>query len=369
MANEYSDDDLDDLPLNTLNELESNAIEFTQRQQATHEISSDYGDDLHDDIFDDAVVIDESKTRAIPTIQCSKIVKPPNANEQFRLSRYGPSNDSQPAPTPSLVTSARVQSHGVNRAPGRMLRQNTPTHNNVQTSPSTVNDDGGVDQMRKQIEDLMKEQEQLQQQVTSKTGEIAIVRTNQEKASKEYERQLNALKHSNAEELAKQKKATEIAREAERTAATELEFAKRDLAEEGEKIRNLKKVKNKEQKPGGDQITTPKKNKSLPHGDGFDNDELQIISPSKFQAKKSNPGTPTRAGNKRKRKGVESPIKTLDFEPNPEPAKYEQPQSLIPQTDQAWLAKLSKDDHRLDVSIRKQSDVSSLTTVVSPIYA
>jgi len=65
----FDDFDLDDLPNDALEELESNAIHFTQAQlneQASAHIvkreSSDYGDDFGDDDLDNNVVIDESRS-------------------------------------------------------------------------------------------------------------------------------------------------------------------------------------------------------------------------------------------------------------------------------------------------------------------
>lgn len=63
----FSDDDLDDLPPNALEELEENAIRQTQHQtQATLIVgprpSSNYGDEFDDDDLDDAVVIDETRS-------------------------------------------------------------------------------------------------------------------------------------------------------------------------------------------------------------------------------------------------------------------------------------------------------------------
>lgn len=65
-GDDFSDDGLDLLPANALEELESNAIRYTQAQtQAAAHLnpppSSDYGDDFGDDDLDNAVVIDETK--------------------------------------------------------------------------------------------------------------------------------------------------------------------------------------------------------------------------------------------------------------------------------------------------------------------
>jgi len=75
----FDDYDLDDLPEDALDELESNAVQFTQAQHNNHNTTtsaaaegSDYGDDdFGDDDLDDNVVIDESRsTPALnPTFQ------------------------------------------------------------------------------------------------------------------------------------------------------------------------------------------------------------------------------------------------------------------------------------------------------------
>jgi hypothetical protein len=74
----FDEFDLNDLPEDALDELESNAIQFTQAQHNAPSTSrvvaaagSDYGDDFEDDDLDDNVVIDESRsTPALnPTFQ------------------------------------------------------------------------------------------------------------------------------------------------------------------------------------------------------------------------------------------------------------------------------------------------------------
>src|SRR3954467_9686837 len=71
--NNFSDDEFEDafgdLPDNALLELENNAIQFTQvnaQVRVKAAPSSDYGDDFDDEDLDDAVVIDESRSTAIP---------------------------------------------------------------------------------------------------------------------------------------------------------------------------------------------------------------------------------------------------------------------------------------------------------------
>jgi hypothetical protein len=92
--NNFSDDDLDDLPANTLAELENNAIRSTQaaNPQARLKVapSSDYGDDFDGEDLDDAVVIDESRSTpaVVPALNRNN---PDSAAQrtQFRQQRYG----------------------------------------------------------------------------------------------------------------------------------------------------------------------------------------------------------------------------------------------------------------------------------------
>jgi hypothetical protein len=177
------------------------------------------------------------------------------------------------------------------------------------------------------------------------------VRSKQEKAAKEYEREMTAIKKLNAEKLAKQQEAVKAAIDAEKNAATELEFVKRDLLEEAEKVRSLKRSKDKEKDSTGDPLATPKKHRPLPYRDGFDDDEIQIISPSKFHARKSNPSTPTKAGIKRKRKGQDSPVVSLEVEHHKTPQE-EPSRTPVMILDEALLERIRNPDDRLNVSSR-----------------
>jgi len=174
------------------------------------------------------------------------------------------------------------------------------------------------------------------------------VRSKQEKTVKEYERELIAIRKLNEERLAKQQKALEAARLAEKTAATERDFIRQDLAEESERVRRLNRAKEREKKDEST-VTTPKKKKLLLHRDGFDDDEIEVlspsrISPSKFQKRIT--GSPSKPG-KRKRKAAESPAGALEVvhsEPD-----VEQPKQII--LDEVILEKLAIQDDRFDVRL------------------
>lgn len=165
---------------------------------------------------------------------------------------------------------------------------------------------------------------------------------------REYEREIAAQRKLTEDKIAKQQKALEAARIAEKNAATERDFIKRDLAEELERVRKLNKAREAEKK-GLDLVTTPKKKKALPHRDGFDDDEIEVlspsrISPSKFQ--KRNAGSPSKPG-KRKRKATESPASALQVIHSEESTESVQ---QAPVLDEALIAKLGIQDDRFDVS-------------------
>ena len=137
------------------------------------------------------------------------------------------------------------------------------------------------------------------------------------KADRENEQRMLTLQKQHADEAARYKFEVENARAEQKKIATEKGFLEFNLAEGTEKIRNLQKVvkqvrkvsiskKNDRESP----LTTPKKSRDLQYGDGFDDDEMQIVSPPKL-AIRSKPVTP-KAGVKRKRKAADSsPAKTL----------------------------------------------------------
>ncbi|RDW69096.1 putative DNA repair protein Rad26 [Aspergillus mulundensis] len=148
----------------------------------------------------------------------------------------------------------------------------------------------------------------------TKTGEIAIIRSNQAKMTIDYERQIANLRKAMAEEMAKYKEEVEAIREQGKTLATENAFLKQDLAEEVSRVNQIRAKVRTEDKPGP---MTPKKNKVLPFRDGFNDEEILAASPSK--SGRSKQATPTVAGKKRRRTSQGSPT-PLRLSPYPEPS-------------------------------------------------
>ena len=197
---------------------------------------------------------------------------------------------------------------------------------------------------------LLREREVLQQAVQnandiafSKAGETAIVRANATKIEKEFEDRTMALRKMHADEAARQKIEVEKARAELQKISTERNFLENDLAEGTKQIRNLQRAIKKVGDKGPEttargkenQPVTPKKNKTLAYGDGFDDEEIQPMSPFRLVIR-SKANTP-KAGGKRKRKPTEaSPVRSLELVQPIQIDSFEE--TAQPQTNEAHLA-------------------------------
>ncbi|KAK4692351.1 hypothetical protein P7C71_g4832, partial [Lecanoromycetidae sp. Uapishka_2] len=372
----YSDDDLDALPDHTLDELQENAVRSTQQpasranlpppghqlrsehagaasgihrlsaggivsQRANQHIlpppSSDYGD-FDDEMLDgevldgDMVDVSEqpSTARIYQTDLAGKLAENQRGEstqrEDWRQQRYsGPQAALGSAIVPTRVQSANVDRPADGNVPlvqsnniqARSIIPKSREHS-TQAHPQSPD----VEALQAQVQKLQGEREALQQairnandNVFSKAGEIAIVRANANKIEKDFEIRTQALHKLHADEAARQRIEVEKARAELQKIATEKDFLENDLAEGTKQIRHLQRAikKGPDNSTGKENHpTTPRKNKFLPHRDGFDDDEVQPMSPSRL-AIRSKKGTP-KAGAKRKRKVTEgSPVKPLDL--------------------------------------------------------
>ena len=154
-----------------------------------------------------------------------------------------------------------------------------------------------------------------------------------------------AVRKLNEDKAAKLQRELDAARISEKNAATERDFLKLDAAE-AERSKRATKEKAPDK---GDALnaTTPKKKKLFSHRDGFDDDEIESLSPSKLSP--SNPrrttGSPSKQ-SKRKRKTVESPARPLEVINDGE-SSIEDPKQ--PMLDETLLKRLVLQDDRFDV--------------------
>ena len=371
----YSDDVLDTLPVNAFHELQEDAFRSTQQQpeakpqsfppnpqksahanvigsfvrlsvgpEATayrkgpQEPSSDYGD--FDDEMLDGEIFDGAEQSTV--YECARSVAPVGEStqrEQWRQQRYG-----APPKKPVYQVQQQPVPPQLNGRPSsrRSLANEGIAVPPMQVDPSTSPAFAGVDFLQAQVQKLLRERETLQQAVknandnaSAKTGEIAIVRAKILKAEQEFESRTKAQHRLHADEAAKYKIDAEKARAEIQKINTEKAFLVNDLAEGAKQLRQVQKTikqradKSSESKrlANGDLLATPKKSKSMPYGDGFDDDEVQILSPSKL-ALRGKVGTP-KAGVKRKRKATEvSPIQPQPLE-LAEPVRNDFPEEFM----------------------------------------
>ncbi|MCJ1338272.1 hypothetical protein MMC09_003558 [Bachmanniomyces sp. S44760] len=378
----YPDEDLDALPSDVFQALQQNAVISTQQRQylvsgnqqshgepyaleiphgpngqlnhrlkpGSHAItnlqpSSDYGD-LDDELLD-GEVFDAAehpdvvrRNDALPT---GRVVNGSTEREQWQQQRYSApipvaQTDRALAPfsapaidkTPSYAGLEDSGYAEVERAEDMLLDE---PFMDEESAPRDA-EDVSLDSLKAQVAQLLHERESIQQkvqesndQLLAKAGEISIIRANQTKTSKEYERQLAGLQKLHIDEVARQKAEIENAQAERDIVLTENKFLKNDVQE----VSRLRKVP-KGAKEAFNKVVlptttangtprkdttlpyreSPKRNTTLPYGDGFDVDEINFVSPSKsnYKGKALTPKT----GTKRKRKVADdSPTQLLEL--------------------------------------------------------
>ncbi|KAJ5584171.1 uncharacterized protein N7459_003971 [Penicillium hispanicum] len=167
-----------------------------------------------------------------------------------------------------------------------------------------------LDQLEQEREQMRRELAEARMQVETKAGEIAIIRSKQTRTIHEYDRQLAALRKTMADEATKHKEEVQAAMSEGKMLATENIFLQHDLAEEAHQLRNFKSKQRTEEKQPP---VTPRKSRVLPFRDGFDDDEIAVVSPSK-SASRSKRNTPTVPG-KRKRQASQDSSARLRLSP------------------------------------------------------
>lgn len=335
----FLDDDFPDIPDDEFRRLEQDAITFTQQEQASstrdvgsqaavvshsnshglHSSSRQPGNRNHKVLAPaptnvqhqsfDSQIIDEDGIplvmEELPAIPVRRLPDEVAQREQWRLNRFAqpPAQKLQSGP----YTSARqrdqrptyVQTHG--SKPSTDSRSRPQEHTVQHESHGSAGDDS----LRRKITELLRDREELTanlhkatEEIFLRRGEIANIRAKQFNEEKTHQRELAALNKLKQEEADKHAAAVQAMTAENNKVASEIQFLKQDLKEETRKAvtfqRQLK------EKPLIDKPTninaTPKRNNSL--RDGFDDDEMMVISPVK-SGRRSKQGTPT-ANRKRK---------------------------------------------------------------------
>lgn len=248
--------------------------------------------------------------------------------EQFRQQRYGQAYNGG-AQRGSNQQSYQHQTAFSRATQGDGSFQITPARPDVTMLDAAVQrpggaiheDDRGPHQYR--VEELIRERDELMRElraskdtVSIQKGEISIIRANHEKESTIYDRQINALKKSMEEEFAKHSAQHNAVTEKNNNLTTRYNFLRQEHNQEVQETKTLRqRLKDRPQaEREASPITTPRRGLASSLRDGFNDDDIMLMSPSK-SARRSKPPTPT-AVNKRKRKaGDPSPVKPLVLRP------------------------------------------------------
>ncbi|KEY81689.1 DNA repair protein Rad26 [Aspergillus fumigatus] len=336
----FSDDGLEDLPPSTLLQLEQNAYLATQAQKpALSEASINTAPTSHAQVDRQFAV---AESRSIPI---NATLKPP-----ARL-HTGLTNDYDSLDVGELDAEVLDGDSGFPVAldqPPASAGQAVPLRNESALEPMDIEEGRGnpyqanIYEAYNALEEKMTEElAAAKSMAETKAGEIAIIRANQAKLVENYDRQLAALRKAMAEEAAKHKEEVEAARAEGELLATENAFLKQDLAEETMRINNLKAKSRAEDKAPP---VTPKKTRVLPFRDGFDDDEIMAISPSK--SAKSKRTTPTGPGKKKRKLDSGSPT----------PLPLCQPAELVPEPPEDLFDEEMMDDVMVDEPVPRRED-------------
>ena len=348
---DYSDDGLDDLPPNTFQELQQNAIRSTQKttpldesyllpakhvqelgqsdgsvdpqprlrygQADFHRPSSDYGD-LEDDGMLDGEVYDAAQDPPALVTQGNLPRIPPmgesTQREIWRQQQFSaPRHYHQANLQLNVEREKSIVSDNHHVSPGTEERMSwSPERQRDRTNDKSQDQD--INALQAQIQQLLQERDLLRQEseaakasTLAKAGEIAIVRARQLKNEKGFEQRLANLQKSHADEAARQKLEIQNAHAEKQRIATEKEFLESDLAQQ-------KTVRAAAKKPSAPSpLATPNKDRAAPFADGFEKTEVNATSPPSRLTFRTKVTTP-KAGAKRKRKvGDQNHAKPLEL--------------------------------------------------------
>ena len=280
--------------------------------------SSDYGFDDDEDIIDlDAPSTTIPAASGLPTRPRTETPAPGPA----RQSRHGSRAPLDPETEAAFAAAdAELGAH----RPGQW--QSAP-----HLQPKPAEDSAEFEALQARVAALEAEQtrlkaseKQARDAALAKQGEISIVRSNQEKAVKEYERRIAAIQKQHTDESTKWKSELEAGKKERERMNTDNRFLQHDLAQEVEKGKRLTGPGKARTAVNG--FGTPRKNKKATQGmgDGFDDDEVRMISPSRSKEKEKSREQTPRAGSKRKRPANDSPVPALSFSQAPGAVNGEQ---------------------------------------------
>ncbi|KAK3399552.1 hypothetical protein B0T20DRAFT_372438, partial [Sordaria brevicollis] len=369
----YSDDDLDNLDVDTLQELENRAIQSTQKlaqsqapryhfpggtAEQPHEISDD--DDDNGEVIDQAAQPlnhlqraglsnpAPQPFRAVPSIAGQQRLNHQHQQQQQQQQRaIQPRYGQPPSIRPNPQYGSSQNPRGLMGPPARqplppsqsVRQQPKPRPAQItkpyvgQQPPTTQGLRSGANaadkEKEEQIRALEAELQNLRTQLITAQGEAKLIRSKYDHVNDQV---IPQLKKENAEQTARMERKLQEAQKAQQAVSHELLFANADLQQE----RGRAKTK----KVGKDGATTPggrNKTRYMRTLDGFSDVEVMGVGspsrdrmgrPDRLRDQGNGGGTPTKG--KRKRPAFDSPSFALEMETDG--AIFEEPGSFASST-------------------------------------
>ncbi|KAJ5319223.1 uncharacterized protein N7506_011927 [Penicillium brevicompactum] len=281
---DYGSDDFDDLPAGTLYELEQNAFQATQASARP---------------VNPVLPTQPSFNGALqPPRLHTGLTNDYNTLEVGELEAEVYDNVEGQHPVSYHYESHAPQQWAAQEQPGEAM---VVDEYHAQADMADIN--ARLVQMEQEREQMMRELADAKLQLETKNGEISIIRRKQTTITQGHDQQLAALRKSMADEMAKHKQEVEAAMSEGKQLATENVFLQQELADEAYQHRNYRS-RQRVDKPAPE---TPRKSRVLPFRDGFDDDEIAMVSPSKSAAR-SKRGTPTVPGKRKRQLSQDSAV-------------------------------------------------------------
>jgi hypothetical protein len=163
----------------------------------------------------------------------------------------------------------------------------------------------------------------------TKTGETSIIRSKLAQTEKEHARHVTALQQNQADATAKYTRELQDIRQEKERVLSEVKFLKQEVEMDAIRLKpSTRAVKTSGQDFGpqgmpirrsrssSSPFSTPKKAKSMAFRDGFDDEEITYVSPTKKSADRRKGSLPQLVDQRKRKRGPESPSGPLQLSRN-----------------------------------------------------
>ena len=179
------------------------------------------------------------------------------------------------------------------------------------------------------METLRFELTKAKETAMTKTGETSIIRSKLAQAEKEHARHVTALQQNQADATAKYARELQDVKQEKERVLSEVKFLKQEVEMDSLRLKPpTRSVKSgaldagppsmpiRRSRSSTSPFSTPKKAKSMAFRDGFDDEEITYVSPTKKSADRRKGSLPQLADQRKRKRAPESPSGLLQLSRN-----------------------------------------------------